>query len=454
MTKHSGETLYDQKFPESKALFEKARGMLPRGVTHDAWFMRPFPIYVTRSQGSRKWDADGYEYVDYIGGHGALLLGHGHPSLVDAVNGQIPNGAHFGACHALQLEWAGLIQELVPSAERVEFTNSGTEANILAMRLARAFTGRQKIVRFQSHFAGFADHVMVGIVPPWNVPSSSGLLSFDVENTLVIPANDDAILEQVLSNRDIALVMVEAAGAFSGVNGITPEFYKALRALTTQYGSLLHFDEIVTGFRYSPGGVQAKKNIVPDLTSIGKILTGGMPGAGAIVGRAEVMEMLAFKDEEWNRHKRVSHTGTFNGNPLCSAAGIATLKLIADGEPQEKASRTAGKLREQMQQAIDERGIAGCVFGDFSVFHVYLGDCALRDKCDRKICLNADKVRPPAIGRHLAINMTLNGVHLPNRGYDGLVSAVHTDSDIDKTSGAFGSTLDTLIEEGVISTIQ
>ena len=249
MEKQSSEALYEKRFPKSKALFDQASGKLSRGVTHDAWFMRPFPLYIDHSQGSHKWDADGYEYVDYIGGHGALLLGHGHPSLVEAVNRQIHIGAHFGACHALQLEWAGLIQKLVPSAERVEFTNSGTEANILAMRLARAFTGRQKIVRFRSHFAGFADHVMVGIVPPWNIPSSSGLLSFDVENTVVIPANDEAMLEQVLSSRDVALVMVEGAGAFSGVIGITSAFYKTMRELTTQYGTLLHFDEIVTGFR-------------------------------------------------------------------------------------------------------------------------------------------------------------------------------------------------------------
>jgi glutamate-1-semialdehyde 2,1-aminomutase len=451
MAKQFSEALYNQRFPKSKALFEQARGMLPRGVTHDAWFMRPFPIYIDRSQGSHKWDADGYEYVDYIGGHGAFLLGHGHPSFVEAVNRQIQMGTHFGACHALQLEWAGLIQKLVPSAERVEFTNSGTEANILAMRLARAFTGKQKIVRFRSHFAGFADHVMVGIVPPWNVPSSSGLLPFDVENTVVIPANDDGMLEQVLTNRDVALVMVEAAGAFAGVIGITPAFYRAMRELTTQYGALLHFDEIVTGFRYSPGGVQASIQITPDLTSLGKILTGGMPGAGAIVGRAEVMDMLSFKDDNWNRYKRVSHTGTFNGNPLCAATGIATLKRIADGEPQKQANRMSEKLREQMQQVIGERGVAGCVYGDFSVFHVYLGDCALRGECDRRICLNADKERPLEIGRRLAINAILNGVHLPNRGYDGLVSAVHTESDIDKTARAFGVSLDTLIEEGALN---
>ncbi len=448
MAKQSSEELYTQRFPESRALFDQACGILPRGVTHDGWFMSPFPIYINRAQGPHKWDVDGYEYVDYFGGHGALMLGHAHPSLVEAVNRQIQFGTHFGGCHELQLEWAELIKELVPSAELVEFTNSGSEANMMAMRLARAFTGRNKIVKFRGHFAGFADHVMVGIAPPWDIPTSSGLLSFDTENTLVIPVNDEDALEKALSKRDVALLMVEAAGAFSGVTGIMPSFYQTMRDLTTEYDTLLHFDEVVTGFRYSPGGVQAEKRIKPDLTSLGKILTGGMPGAGAIVGRTDVMEMLLFKDDNWNRYKRVSHTGTFNGNPLCAAAGIATLKILSSGDPQKRASIIAQMLREQLQDTIVDREIAGCVYGDFSAFHIFLGDCDLRDKCDRSVCLNEDKERSLPLGRILAINATLNGVHLTNRGYDGFISSVHTETDIDTTIHAFSKSFDTLIEEG------
>lgn len=450
MANQSTEELYIKRFPKSRALFEKACGILPRGVTHDAWFMLPFPIYISRAQGSHKWDVDGYEYIDYFGGHGALMLGHGHPSLIEAVNRQIQIGTHFGACHALQLEWAEMIKELVPSAELVEFTNSGTEANMLAMRLARAFTGRDKIVRFRGHFAGFADHVMVGFAPPWDVPMSSGLLSFDIENTLVIPANDKVALEKVLSEGDVAMLMVEAAGAFSGVTGIASDFYQTMRDLTKKYDTLLHFDEIVTGFRFSPGGVQATKGIKPDLTSLGKILTGGMPGAGAIVGRANVMEMLLFKDDSWNRFKRVSHTGTFNGNPLCAAAGIATLKIVSSGEPQKRASELAQMLRQRLQTAIIDRGVTGCVYGDSSTYHIYLGHCDLRENCDRSVCLFEEKERPLPLGRLLAMNATLNGVHLTNRGYDGFVSAVHTESDIEMTIQAFGKSIDALIEEGLL----
>lgn len=266
---------YIAKFPKSCELYERGKRSLPRGVTHDAWFASPFPIYITRAEGAHKWDADGYKYVDYCGGHGALMMGHAHPSLVDAATGQLPNGNHYGACHELQLEWAELIRRLVPSAERVEFTNSGTEANMLAIRLARAFTGRNKIIRFQGQFAGFADHVMIGTTPPWNIAGSTGLLPADIKNTLVIPINDGDALERVLSKKDTALLMVEAAGAFSGVIGIAPSFYQRMRDLTRRYGTLLHFDEVVTGFRYSPGGVQAAKGVTPDLTSLGKIITGG-----------------------------------------------------------------------------------------------------------------------------------------------------------------------------------
>ena len=450
MVKQASEALYTKRFPKSRALFDRARGIHPRGVTHDGWFMLPFPIYIKRAKGSHKWDVDGYEYVDYFGGHGALMLGHAHPSLVEAVNRQSQIGTHFGGCHELQLEWAELIKELVPSAERVEFTNSGTEANMLAMRLARAFTGRNKIVKFRGHFAGFADHVMVGFAPPWDVPTSSGLLSSDTENTVVIPINDENALEKALSKRDVAMLMVEAAGAFSGATGIMPSFYQVMRDLASEYDTLLHFDEIVTGFRFSPGGVQAEKHIKPDLTSLGKILTGGMPGAGAIVGRTDVMEMLLFKDDNWNRFKRVSHTGTFNGNPLCAAAGIATLKILRSGDPQKRASDIAQRLREQLQEAIVDRGISGCVYGDSSTFHIYLSDCELRDECDRSVCVNEDKERSLPLGRLLAINTTLNGVHFTSRGYDGFVSAVHTETDIDKTVDAFGASFDTLIKEGLL----
>ncbi|MBM4330840.1 MAG: aminotransferase class III-fold pyridoxal phosphate-dependent enzyme [Deltaproteobacteria bacterium] len=452
MAKPTTEEQYAAKFSGSKALFENAEEIIPRGVPHDAWQASPFPLFMTRAKGSRIWDVDGNEFIDYFGGHGGKILGHAHPVVVNAAKEQLDKGIQFGSCCDLMLEWAGIIQKLVPAAERIEFTNSGTEAVMLGVRLARAYTGRKKIIRFQYHFAGGYDAVTVGYKKPFNVSVSGGVLPSAVEDTAVLPMNEEAILEEALKNRDVAAVMVEAAGASSGVVGIKPSFYQTMRDLTARYGTLLFFDEIVTGFRYSPGGVQAAVGVTPDLTSLGKGITGNMPGAGAIVGKKNIMEMFLFKDENWNRYKRVSHFGTFNANPLCAATGIAYLKIIADGQPTQDANRNARKLRDGMQRKLDEREIPGCVYdSNFSVIHVYLGECHLQGQCDRVVCVNAEKERPSGIGEALYQNLALNGIKSPTRGFDLFVSAVHCQEDLEKTIWAFGKSLETMVEEKILS---
>ena len=324
---------YETRFPKSRALYERARRVLPRGVSHDQWHARPFPLYMTRAEGARVWDVDGNAYIDYYGGHGGKVLGHAHPAVVAAVQAQVEKGTQFGAACDLAVDWAERIQRLVPSAERVEFVNSGTEAVMFGIRLARAFTGRPKVVRFQFHFGGAYDAVAVGNKKPFDVPVSTGILPGAVRDTVVIPMNDAAALENALKDRDAAVVVLEAAGSSSGVVGIDPPFYAVLREMTARYGTLLFFDEVVTGFRYAPGGVQAAVGVTPDLTALGKGVSGVVPGAGAIVGRAAVMDLLELKDERWNRYGRVAHSGTFNANPLCAAAGLAYLNLIATGAP-------------------------------------------------------------------------------------------------------------------------
>jgi glutamate-1-semialdehyde 2,1-aminomutase len=341
MAKLSTGQRYEAKFPKSKALFERAQKVQPRGVSHDQWYASPFPIYMTRAKGSHLWDVDGNEYIDYYGGHGGKMLGHAHPAVVEAVQKQIEMGIQYGAGCDLAVEWAELIQKLVHSAERIEFMNSGTEAIMYGIRLARAFTKRSKVVRFQFHFAGAYDAITVGYKKPFDVPVSAGILPSAVQDTVVIPMNNEEALEDALKKRDVAVVITEAAGSSSGVIGIKPSFYKTMRELTTKYGTMLFFDEIVTGFRYSPGGVQAAVGVTPDLTSLGKGITGVMPGAGAIVGRKDIMDLFLFKDENWNRYDRVSHSGTFNANPLCAASGIAYLKIIATGEPTRRPGRCA-----------------------------------------------------------------------------------------------------------------
>ncbi|MBI5581136.1 MAG: aminotransferase class III-fold pyridoxal phosphate-dependent enzyme [Deltaproteobacteria bacterium] len=439
---------YETKFAKSKALFERARKVMPRGVSHDQWFADPFPIYMSRAKGSHLWDVDGNEYVDYYGGHGGKMLGHAPGAVVAAVQDQIEKGTQYGAVCDLAVEWAELIQQLVPSAELIEFMNSGTEAIMYGIRLARAYTRRDKVVRFQFHFAGAYDAVSVGNKKPFDVPVSAGILPSTVKDTVVIPMNSEEALENALKNRDVGVVIAEAAGSSSGVVGIKPSFYESMRKLTTQYGTLLFFDEVVTGFRYSPGGVQAAVGVTPDLTALGKGVSGVMPGAGAIAGRKDIMDLLLLKDEEWNRFKRVSHSGTFNANPICAAAGIAYLKIIATGEPTRVANQKARQLRDALQRQMDERRIAGCAYDSgFSVVHVYFGHCNRMGPCDRAVCLNADKTRDPAAGQALFMNLALNGVKTPTRGYDAFLSAVHTEDDVKKTVAAFGRSLDALLEE-------
>jgi glutamate-1-semialdehyde 2,1-aminomutase len=452
MGKPSIAQAYDAKYPKAKALFERAQKVQPRGVSHDQWYASPFPIYMTRAKGSHLWDVDGNEYIDYYGGHGGQMLGHAHPVLVEAVQKQIDRGIQYGAGCDLAVEWAEVIHKLVPSAEQIEFVNSGTEAIMYGIRIARAFTKRSKVVRFQFHFAGAYDATTIGYKKPFEVPVSAGILPSAVADTAVIPMNNEEALEEALKKRDVALVMTEAAGSSSGVIGIKPSFYKTLRELTTRYGTLLFFDEIVTGFRYSPGGVQAAVGVIPDLTSLGKGITGAMPGAGAIVGRKDIMGMLLLKDEKWNRYERVSHSGTFNANALCAAAGIAYLKIIATGEPTRIANQKTRQLRDALQRQMDERRIAGCAYdSNFSVLHTYIGQCDLQGQCDRTICMNADKVRDPQVGEALYRCLALNGVKTPVRGYDMFLSAVHSPEDIKKTIEAFGRSLDTLIEEKKIA---
>ncbi|MBI4321557.1 MAG: aminotransferase class III-fold pyridoxal phosphate-dependent enzyme [Chloroflexi bacterium] len=441
---------YAARFPKSRALYERAQGSFPRGATHDIRAVDPFPIYVTHASGPYKWDVDGFEYVDYIGGHGALMLGHAHPSLVSAVSEQVARGTHYGASNELEIEWAELIRSMIPSAEQVEFTASENEACMLAVRLARAFTGRDKIVKFRGQSGGWYDHFMVGAREPWDKPTSAGLLAADVANTTAIPFNDEDALVRSLSLRDVAVLMLEPTCGLTGL-GIAPSFYKVIREATEYYGTLLLFDEVVSGFRFAPGGAQVLRGIGPDLTALGKIVAGGLPGAGAVVGRKDIMALLGQSDDpEWNRSKRVGHVGTFNANPISAAAGIATLKILATGEPQAVAAQKASLLRAGVRRAMENRGVAGCIYGESSYCQLHFGNCEMEDDCDRSICLNARLARSPKLGHALHIDLVLGGVHTANWGVDLFVSSTHDDVAIAKTVEAFDSAFGRMERDGIL----
>lgn len=429
--------------------YRRALHVFPSGVTHDNRFFGELePIYIDRAHGSRKWDVDGNEYIDYWMGHGALLLGHSHPAIVEAAQTQIARGTHYGGSHPLEVEWGELIQAIVPSAERVKFTGSGTEATMLAVRLARAYTRRQKFLKFQGHFHGWSDAMTVGFHAPFDVPSSVGIADSVLQSVIVAPT-DLAEVERIFEEQgdDISSVILEPTGASYGTIPLPPGFLQGLRELTGKYNIVLIFDEIVTGFRYTPGGVQQMVGVTPDLTTLAKVVAGGLPG-GAVVGLAEVMSAFEFRpgDAEWNRYRRINHPGTFNANPLSACAGIAMLKIAQTGEPQRQIDEMGRRLVSEMNRGIEQLGIEGsCVYGDGPIWHVLLGKGARVNQDGTLAEGSADtltlrKANDADVKAAFQSGMLGRGVDLLS-GHAGIMSTAHTEEDLALTATAFYETL-------------
>ncbi|HEY3083343.1 MAG TPA: aspartate aminotransferase family protein [Chloroflexota bacterium] len=416
------------RMKKSAALYEEAKQVFPGGVTHDGRYMQPFPIYVTHAQGSRKWDADGNEYVDYFGGHGALLLGHNHPTVTAAVADQVQKGSHFGACHELEIRWGQLVQEIIPSARGglVKFLSSGTEATLMAMRLARAYTGKDVIAKIRGHFHGWHDYATIGMSEPWDMPSSSGIPKSVQGTVRAVPFKDIAALEEALAPGDVAgLIML--------LNGATTDYLQQVRDLTRKNNVVLIFDEVITGFRYAPGGAQEYFGVTPDLTTNAKILAGGYPG-GSVSGRKNVMEMLEHRDDPiWQRQKRISHPGTFNANPVSAAAGIACLQIVRDPAVQKKAAATADQIRAGFNEALKRRGVEGSAGGELSSFGV---------------SFKSPKLEGRGLLHRFRGAMQLGGVDFS--GFGGPVSAVHDERDVEQTVRAFDQALEMLQAEGAL----
>ncbi len=441
---------YAERTPSSARLHQRALGLLSNGVTHAGRYLQPHPIFMSRAAGSRKWDADGNEYVDYFGGHGAMLLGHGYPAVIDAVTAQVSKGVHFGSSHELEFEWAEMVRRLIPCAELVRFTSSGTEATMLALRLARAFTGKRMVARFAGHFHGWQDHLVLATP---SQPAPSGILQSIADHVLICPPHDAAHLETLFQSRDdIAAVILEPTGATFGQIPCSAAFLADLRRLTRQYGVLLIFDEVISGFRCSPGGAQGAHGVTPDLCSLGKILAGGFNGA-AVAGRADVLDLLTFHSTEAGiQPPPVTHQGTYNANPVSAAAGIATLRAIEDGRVHAHANATAAALRHEMNATLQELGVHWCVYGEFSGVHIWpnptrepvsAGDI-LAGSVPWPLLKGAAPVEPL---HKIRAGFLLHGVDVaPWPG--ALVSGAHREDDIDRTVTAFRAVLRMLDEEG------
>jgi glutamate-1-semialdehyde 2,1-aminomutase len=440
---------FENEFANSSKLFEQAKGLFPNGVTHDLRYLEPFPIYIDRAAGAHKWDVDGHELIDFWSGHGSLLLGHSHPEVVAAVQRQMERSTHPGGCHELEIEWGQWVQRLVPSAEKIRFVSSGTEATLMALRLARIYTGRPKVLKFAGHFHGWHDFVVPAADPPYDGSPVPGVAAEVAADTVVVPPNDPAAVERALaSDPQIGCVILEPTGGHFGTVPIRGEFLRALRELTTQHRRLLIFDEVISGFRVHPGGAQGYYQIRPDLTTLAKVLAGGLPG-GCLAGRADILESLEFRPGK----PKMKHPGTFNANPLSAAAGAAALRLVSGGEPCRKANESGLLLRHQLNDLFADRGINWVAYGEFSAFKLLPSYQGPLPESDDFVPYGGDvnRLDGPKNARLVHAfrrGMLLNGVDLAGLG--GMTTMAHTEADIHRTVAAVADTLELLRAEGLV----
>jgi glutamate-1-semialdehyde 2,1-aminomutase len=445
---------YEAMTPGSAALAAQARDVLPSGLAHDSRHFDPYPIYIDHAKGPVKWDVDGNKYVDYFGGHGALLLGHNHPVVMQAVHAALERGTHFGACHEAEVRWAEIITKMVPSAERVRFTGSGTEATLMALRLARAYTGRSKLVRFRGHFHGWHDHMTSGHTAHFDGTPTSGVLTGISDNVLLCDPNDVAGITNIFSDhKDIAAVILEPTGANFGKMPILPSFLALLRDLTRQSGALLIFDEVVTGFRVSPGGVQQEVGITPDMTTLAKIAAGGLPG-GAVAARKDILDWLDFKVTKASGKERIYHPGTFNANPVTAAAAVATLDIIRTTDACARANAYGTEVRGKMNDVLVEEGVKWSVFGSYSGIHIYTNPQGADIDPHHFDAVAAipemiGKTRGEGVTGKVRMGLLVNGVDM-NSGPSGTISAMHGAEEMATTVDAFRSTVRALKREGAV----
>lgn len=440
------ETAFREKFAQSSRLYGRALNLFPSGVTHDGRYLEPFPIYIKEAHGSRKTSAEGHSIIDYWVGHGSLLLGHGYPTVVEAVQRQMALGTHYSACHELELEWGERVQKMVPSAERMRFTSSGTEATLMAIRVARIVSGREKVVKFIGHFHGWHDSLVLAAYAPYNTADwSMPGVTVGVQNDLLaITPNDLELVERTFLEHKPACCIIEGTGGHWGLVPVQGKFLAGLRELCTRHGVLLIFDEVISGFRVHPGGSQGHYGVTPDMTTLAKILAGGLPG-GALVGRADLLEVIAFR----NRYgKKMKHPGTYNGNPLSAAAGCAALDAIADGSACRRATELARELRRGLNDLFARRNAPCVAYGEFSMIHILPNYSGPRPTSDDFIPCGGDYrqldgEQPAALKHAFRCALLLGGVDW--FGWSGMTSTAHTSEDLQQTIAAFDKALDWLM---------
>ncbi len=377
------EEVYRQTTPASRALHERAVRVMPGGTTRTTTYFDPYPLYIERGDGCRIWDADGTERIDMLGNYTAMILGHAHPKIVEAINKQAARGTAFAAANPIEVELAPLLCERIPSLELVRFCNSGTEATMFAMRLARSFTGRPKLARIEGGYHGTHDYAEVSTHPapadagpgerPRARPDSIGTPQWALDNTVVLPFNNPDAAEQILreAGDEVAAVILEPIIGAGGVIAATKDFIERLRTVTHELGMLLIFDEVIS-LRVAPGGAQQVYAVTPDLTTMGKIIGGGLPVA-AFGGRADVMELL-----DPRREPNLPQGGTYNGNPLGMAAGLAAMKELTP-DVYEELNRKGARVKDQLTEVFASHNMPAQVNGAGSLLAIHFTDVPVTD---------------------------------------------------------------------------
>jgi len=412
---------YVSKTPKSKILFKRAEKVLPAGVSYGIRYFEPYPFYTVKAKGSKLHDVDGNEYVDFWLGHGALILGHGSPAIVKAIKEQLENGTQYGTSHELEIELAEKVANTVPNAQMIRFTNSGTEANMYATRLARAYTGKDKIAKFEGGWHGGYDALHVGVKYPFDIPESAGLTAGSLQDTILLPFNNLKGVKEKLKNEKVASVVIEPILGAGGGIVAEKEFLRGLREFCDEKGILLIFDEVITGFRLAPGGAQQYYGVTADIIVFGKILGGGFP-IGAFCGSRKIMERLDSRVYE--RPLYAFHGGTFAANPITMKAGLTTLRLLEDGRLINSLNKTGKKIRNLLREIFEANGINVQVTGDSSLFNVHftkenIVDAGAVFKADRKRLFDYN------------FNLIANGVFLLPT-HNGALSTEHSEADVEK----------------------
>jgi glutamate-1-semialdehyde 2,1-aminomutase len=419
----------------SDELFSRAKAVIPGGVSSPVRAFKAVggtPLFVARAEGARFWDEDGRGFIDYVGSWGPMILGHAHPAVVEAVREATLRGTSYGAPCAAEVELAERITRLVPSVEKVRFVSSGTEATMSALRVARGFTGRRKILKFDGCYHGHADSLLVSAgsgVATLGIPGSPGVPEGTVADTLVAPFNDVAAVEAVVAahGQDLAALIVEPVCGNMGAVAPKPGYLEALREITRRNGTVLIFDEVMTGFRVALGGAQQRYGVRPDMTCLGKIVGGGLPAA-AYGGRADIMAQVAPEGP-------VYQAGTLSGNPLAMAAGIAVLDLLAQPGTHETLEARSARLEQGLRRAARDAGATVAINRVASMITVFFCAGPVTDYASAK---SSDTKRFARFFRA----MLERGIYLPPAQFEAaFVSLAHGEAEIDATIAAAADAL-------------